>query len=409
MDSPKLSRPASMALAVLVALVPVACGDEDVEMSRPEVQEMVRVEEHDADVTLESASTDSEEVVPTAAAEIPQADTGLTRMEIEKMIRDAVIAAAPEPGLTAAQLQWAIAAALASIPPTEPGRTVAEVEQIARRVVAAIPSKSAPAEYTQFVVDSAISRYVTTGRDATLAYYNNWDSVDGQWYVFIIDSDDRVVGHYDPDRRGLDLNGWVGTDVNGYKFGPEMLSATEDGKWVPYVYGNPETANAGSENFGDLQLKNAWVVRHDGMLFGSGWYIDADEFTKSLVADAVDKFRASGLQATIEHFASPRSATAGLRTAIDYYNNADSIEGKWTAFIADSDGVIVAHYDSEMLGTRLEDLFGTATSAATAHGTWVTTGNIKPSTHNLVSLRVWMVNHDGMTFGSGWYNDGFDQ
>ena len=31
---------------------------------------------------------------------------------------------------------------------------------------------------------------------------------------------------------GLDLKGWVGTDANRYRFGPEMLSATEDGKWV---------------------------------------------------------------------------------------------------------------------------------------------------------------------------------
>ena len=46
--------------------------------------------------------------------------------------------------------------------------------------------------------------------------------------------------HPDPGRLGLDLNGWVGTDANGYRFGPELLSATEEGKWVSYVYQNPE-------------------------------------------------------------------------------------------------------------------------------------------------------------------------
>ena len=409
MASPKSSRPAS---AALLALLPAACGDEDAGLSRADVEKMVRAEVADAAVTPdaavapESLSADVEEAVRRAIAEMPQPEAGLPRTEIEQIVRAAVAAApAPQPGLTSAQMEEAIAAALTAMPQPEPGPTPAEAEQIARRVVASVPSRSAPAEYTRFVVESAISHYEATGRDATVAYYNRPDSVDGQWYVFIVDPDDRVIGHYDPDRRGLDLNGWVGTDVNGYNFGPEMLSATADGKWVSYVYRNPETADAGSEDFGDLQLKNAWVVRHDGMLFGSGWYIDADELTKSLVAVAVDKFSSAGLQATIEYFASPQSAAAGLRTAIDYYNNADSIEGKWTAFIADTDGRIVAHDDPEMLGTDLEDLLGAAASAATAHGSWVTTSDIDPSTHNLESMRVWMVNHDGTTFGSGWYND----
>ena len=75
--------------------------------------------------------------------------------------------------------------------------------------------------------------------------------MDGQWYVFIIDENDVVIGHPDPDRRGLDVKGWVGTDANGYNFGPEMLSATEDGKWVSYVYRNPE--NGGPENVGHTE------------------------------------------------------------------------------------------------------------------------------------------------------------
>ena len=32
-------------------------------------------------------------------------------------------------------------------------------------------------------------------------------------------------------------------------------------------------------DLGDVDLKNAWVVRHDGLLFGSGWYIDVDQLT----------------------------------------------------------------------------------------------------------------------------------
>ena len=52
------------------------------------------------------------------------------------------------------------------------------------------------------------------------------------YYVASMDENDLVMGHPDPERLRLDLKGWVGTDANGYKFGPDMLSATEDGKWV---------------------------------------------------------------------------------------------------------------------------------------------------------------------------------
>ena len=90
-------------------------------------------------------------------------------------------------------------------------------------MVASIPPKSAPAEYTKFFVDNAISCYETQGLDATLAYYSREESIDGQWYVFIIDEDDLVIAHPDPGRLGLDLKGWVGIDANGYNFGPEML------------------------------------------------------------------------------------------------------------------------------------------------------------------------------------------
>ena len=57
-----------------------------------------------------------------------------------------------------------------------------------------------------------------------------------QWYMFIIDENGMVIGHPDAHRLGLDVKDWVGTDATGYNFGPDMLSATEDGKWVSYVF-----------------------------------------------------------------------------------------------------------------------------------------------------------------------------
>ena len=302
-------------------------------------------------------------------------DDGISRAEVEEIVREEM-AKAPAP------------------PQPEPGLTEAEVERIARGVVASIPSKSAQAEYTKFFLQNAISRYETHGLESTLAHYNSPQSVDGQWYVFIIDENDLVIGHPDPERLGLDVKGWVGTDANGYAFGPEMLSATGEGKWVSYVYRNPEGEGLGS---GEFELKNVWVVRHDGLLFASGWYIDADEFTRMLVSIAVDRFREGGLPATVAYFASPGSALAGLEAAVAYYNAAETVDGHWFAFIGDPSGKIAAHSDPSMIGGDTQDLLGGEGFQSIAEGEWVESE----------SLRVWVAGYDGYVFGSGWHRGAF--
>ena len=321
-------------------------------------------------------------------------EAGLTRAEVEVVVREEMAAQTDEaftPGTTPADVEGIVNDAIKEMPRPEQGLTRAEVAEIVRAAIAAVPSKSAPADYTRFVVDNAIARYEAQGRDATLAHYNNSQSVDGQWYVFIIDENDLVIGHPEPGRRDLDLKEWVGTDANGYEFGPEMLAATEEGKWVSYVYRNPENEGIGS-GFGDVELKNAWVKKHDGLLFGSGWYVDADEFAGMLVSVAVDRFREGGLAATVAYFASPGSALAGLETTIAYYNAADTVEGAWFAFIGGPEGKIAAHSDAAMIGRDVQDLFGSQTFTATESGGWVESE----------SLRVYVAGYDGYVFGTGW-------
>ena len=366
-----------LALAVPFALLLVACGDGNPSLSRAEVEEIVRAEmaESPPPPTAETGltSADVEEAIRAALADMPQPESGLSKSEVEEIVK----------------------AALADIPQSQPGLTSAEAEQIARGVVASIPPKSSPAEYTRFFVENAISRYETQGLGATLAHYNSPQSIDGQWYVFIVDENDLVVGHPDANRLGLDVKGWVGTDANGYNFGPDMLSATEEGRWVSYVYRNPESGGIASGTLSELELKNVWVVRHDGMLFASGWYIDADEFTRQLVSVAIDRFRSGGLEATVAYFARSESALAGLEAAIAYYNQADTVDGKWAAFIADESGKIVAHSDPTLIGSDLQDLFGARSIEATGEGNWVTTD----------SVRMWVAEFGGFVFGSGWQQD----
>ena len=95
-----------------------------------------------------------------------------------------------------------------------------------------------------------------------------------------------------------------------------MLSATEDGKGVSYVCLNPESGLVGLD-FDHLQPKNVWAARRDGMLFASGWDVEAEEFTKFLVDEAIARFHAEGLEETLA-----------------YYNNPDSVDAQWYVLIA---------------------------------------------------------------------------
>ena len=104
--------------------------------------------------------------------------------------------------------------------------------------------------------------YNQAGRQAAIDHYSSPENVDGQWYVFIIGEDGYTIAHYRPEGVGRDLA--LQVDASGYFYGDDILSATEEGKWVSYVFNNPET--------GEVTRKHTWVVRHDGLFFGSGWY-----------------------------------------------------------------------------------------------------------------------------------------
>ena len=120
-----------------------------------------------------------------------------------------------------------------------------------------------PAAFTRDFVQAALDRYDEQGREATLAHYNDPKSVEGAWYVFIIDDNDLIVSQpVDPTLVGRDIKTIVGS--NGYALGREIAKATEGGHWIHYPWPNPVS--------GQEELKHSWVIRHDGFIFGSGFY-----------------------------------------------------------------------------------------------------------------------------------------
>ena len=125
-------------------------------------------------------------------------------------------------------------------------------------------TKDNPEAYTREIVLEAIGRYEAIGIEATATYYNDKANIDGQWYVFITGENDSFVAHAPrPDFIGTDLKNVVGDD--GTLIGENIAKATSIGLWVEYMWPNPENMT--------VERKRTWAIRHDGYLFGSGYYV----------------------------------------------------------------------------------------------------------------------------------------
>ena len=259
-----------------------------------------------------------------------------------------------------------------------------------------IPPRSTADEYTKYLVREAIGRYESDGLDNVVSYYNTSESMDGQWYVFIIDEDDVMLAHAaNPALVDRPVSAAIGP--NGYPAGEAVAAvADEDGEWFEYTFPNPET--------GTLETKHSWMVRHDGLVFGTGWYeggprrSDAPAYTKSFVRQALNLYDAVGLKATL-----------------DYYNTSESVDGQWYTFIIDENKVMLAHAANPALVNRpASEAVGPngfpagegVVAVADDDGEWFEYTFPNPDTATSETKHSWIVRHDGLVFGSGWYESG---
>ena len=255
------------------------------------------------------------------------------------------------------------------------------------------PEASDPAAYTKHFVERAIDRYQRDGLQATLAYYNSPESIDGQWYIFIIDEDDTIVAHENEAQIGV-----AGVDVtgpDGYPAGRMVLAAAvEGGAWVDYQFNNPVLGRA--------QIKHSWVVKHDGLIFGSGWYEDAPSpepapgaYAQSLVERALEMHRVLGREPTLA-----------------YYDSPDSADGEWYVFIIAADGTRHAHPNLPAGANILDggpDISGynfRADIVAIEDRGWVSYVFENPETGEQGRKHTWIVRRDDLLFAAGWYESG---
>ena len=245
-----------------------------------------------------------------------------------------------------------------------------------------------PSTYARSLVDRAITRYSAEGSDATIDYYNTPESVDGQWYVFILQADDlrTLANGARPELVGIDPPERI--DAAGYAYGEAFATVTDEGRWVSYVFVNPATE--------ELESKHTWLMEHDGLLFGSGWYTEPAEYTKYLVNGAKSRYKSDGRDATIA-----------------YYNTADGVDGQWYIYIVDEEDLFLSHAPSpSLVGTDIKDLvgqdgyeWGKELAKATEAGHWVEYAWVNPATDAEETKRSWVIRHDGLIFGSGYYGE----
>ena len=255
------------------------------------------------------------------------------------------------------------------------------------------------ADATRNYIAKAIEHYDQEGLESTIDYYNSRESVDGQFYLFFIGADDLYLAHpIFPHLIGTDIKDVVGSD--GQELGKEIAEATEVGHWVEYLWPNPVTLRE--------EHKAAWVVRHDGLIFASGYYTsdteagpppwqgaDPREYTEAYVQRAIERYERDGLEAMKA-----------------YYNSVASIEGEFYLFATDADDIYHVHpLIPRLIGTDIKNVVGSdgyelgkdLAKAEEGVGVWVEYLWPHPVTLVEIPKVGYAIRRDGMLFASGYY------
>ena len=269
------------------------------------------------------------------------------------------------------------------------------------------PPKTERDAYTKWYVQQAVNRYEETGRQATLDYYNNEAGSDDQWYIFISDTETGTIAAHAAIPSRVGTYSADNVDITGHAYGELLMASPESGHWVDYVFYNPQTGTGAT--------KHSWAVSRDNLVFGSGWYEDSypvprptksepGSYTRAFVEDTVWFYESNGRDALIDHFNSPDSTDPA------------SVDGQWYGFVADLNGVVLAHPTvPEYVGMTLHEILGATSegrkaademATTTETGKWVQYTSTNPLTGSPAPKHSWVVKRDDILIGSGWYESG---
>ena len=253
-------------------------------------------------------------------------------------------------------------------------------------------------------VNRAIAYYNDKGREATIAHYNSQDSREGQFYLFLIGADDNYLAHpIFPHLVGTDIKDVAGSD--GDRLGERIAMATEDGIWVEYLWPHPVSRK-------ELP-KFTWAIRHDGLIFASGYYTGGSErkqFEQPAWVKVADPrgYTERYVERAIEHY-----KQHGLESLKRYYNSTAAYEGQWYLFATNADDIYIVHpLLPRLIGTDIKNVvgddgfeLGKALAAAPdgGDGVWVKYDWPHPLTLKKVHKEGYAKRYGGILFASGYY------
>ena len=165
--------------------------------------------------------------------------------------------------------------------------------------LAALVPEASSLELTQAYVEAGIARYERDGLEATLAYYNSEESVEGERNMMILQAGDQTVlaSALYPQFVGANTHTTPETTLGRF-----FAQATAEGHWSESLGFNPVT--------GQQEPRLSLLVLHDGLIFASGHFIvreDLADFTQYYVQKAIAFYDREGLEATIEYYDSRAS------------------------------------------------------------------------------------------------------
>ena len=130
-------------------------------------------------------------------------------------------------------------------------------------------SKTVTPEMAQEMVASAIMLFDEIGVDSFKQFDTNPKFHDGELYVYVLRVDDGLIMAHGVDPSLIGKNNYEVFDADGINLGELIINgATENGAWIDYRFKDP--ANQ------EILPKEAWVVNHDGFIFGSGIYLQGN-------------------------------------------------------------------------------------------------------------------------------------
>jgi len=120
-------------------------------------------------------------------------------------------------------------------------------------------------EKVQKMVSEAINLYDEIGTKSFEQFDSSPKFHDGELYVYVVRADDALMmSHVDKSLIGKNIYDLI--DVDGINLGKLFINgATESGAWISYKFKHPVNQ--------EILPKKAWVIKHDGFVFGSGTYL----------------------------------------------------------------------------------------------------------------------------------------